>query len=321
MKSLKEILNDFHNKKILVIGDVMLDKYTFGYVERISPEAPIPIVNVENQEYKPGGAANVALNLANLSENGKFYLFGFIGDDFEGHKLRTILENNKINCYFEKNNQTTLKERVIGRSSGQKQHIVRIDREEISQKNFNNIEQLLKIAENVDRIIISDYAKGTITQNLVNHLTNYKFKMIVDPKKDNKDFGTIYKNSFLVKPNRRGALSMSQCHDIEMAGLYLKKEFNSNILITLGKDGMKLFPINDKMINIETIPEESFEETGAGDTTIAALSLALYDDSIESIISAAKIANLAAGITVKHIGTYAPTFKELEEKILSLEKD
>lgn len=322
MKNLLDILNNFHNKKILVVGDVILDKYTIGHVKRISPEAPVPVVNVEEEFYKPGGAANVALNAANLSLKGEIYLFSFVGDDFYGNELRKILVSNNIDCYFEKSDSTIIKERVIGRSSGQQQHIVRIDREAVSEKFFKDINSLLRTAEKADKIIISDYAKGTITEELVNNLSQYKQKIIVDPKPGNKNFKTIYKNSFMITPSRDEALKMSGCYEIDEAGYNLRREFNSNILVTLGKDGMKLFPLNNTIINLETIPEESFEETGAGDTVIVAIALALSssNDSLDSLINAAKIGNLAAGITIKHIGTYAPSFKELEEKILSLRK-
>lgn len=323
MNKLLESLNNFHNKKILVIGDVILDKYTIGYVQRISPEAPVAVLNVEEEFYKPGGAANVALNVANLSSNGQVYLFSFVGNNFYGDKLKEILSNDKIDCYFEENNQTIMKERVIGRSSGQQQHIVRIDREEISEKKFKNLDELLQISKETDKIIISDYAKGAITDDLISYLRPYKNKIIIDPKPNNKSFKTIYKNSFMITPSRNEALVMSGSHDVYNAGYKLRQEFDSNILITLGKEGMELFPLNKTgPIHIETIPEESFEETGAGDTAIAAIALALSssDNSLESLINAAKIGNLAAGITVKHMGTYAPTLQELQEKILSLEK-
>ena len=324
MKNLVNVLETFYDKKILVIGDVMLDKYTFGSVQRISPEAPVPIIIVEREEYKPGGAGNVALNVANLSPNGEIYLFGFIGKDDNGHKLRKILEGGGIKCYFEESGQTTMKERVIGRSYGQQQHIVRIDREEISSKKFNDLSELTKIAEKVDKIIISDYAKGTITKEFMSNLNSYKSKMIIDPRPTNKDFNEIYRNAFLMTPNRDEAFKMSGIYDVDNAGEKLKKEFGSNILITLGKDGMKLFTINrNDKIDVKTISEESFEETGAGDTAIATVALALDSsgNSLESLINAAKLGNIAAGITIKHIGTYAPSFEELKEKVLSLKDE
>lgn len=325
MKNLLEILNNFNNKKILVIGDVMLDKYTMGKVKMVSPEAPVVVLSVEEEKYKPGGAANVALNVANLSLNSQVYLFGFVGEDFYGNELKKILNNNGINYYFEKSDTTTMKERIIGRSSGQQQHIVRVDRNETSEKIFKSLENILEIAEKVDKIIISDYAKGVINASLTNVLNTYKEKIVIDPKPDNKNFRKLYNNAVLLTPSRDEALKMSKCDNIDNAGYSLRNDFNSNILITLGKEGMELFPLNKtRSIHIETIPEESFEETGAGDTAIAAIALALSvlppsENSLGSLINAAKIGNLAAGITVKHIGTYAPTFQELEEKILSLQ--
>ena len=152
MKNLLDVLNNFYNKNILVIGDVILDKYTIGRVKRISPEAPVPVLSVEEEFYKPGGAANVALNVVNLSTKGEIYLFSFVGEDFYGNELKKILSNNRINYYFEKSDTTIMKERVIGRSSGQKQHIVRIDREEISEKKFKDIDNLLQAAEKADKI-------------------------------------------------------------------------------------------------------------------------------------------------------------------------
>ena len=311
---LQSILDQFPNKKILIIGDVMLDKYTIGHVSRINPEAPVPILAVEKEIYKPGGAGNVALNVRNLS--GNVYLFGFVGEDPNGRELKRILEERGIKCYFEKNSTTIMKERIIGRSSGQEQQMVRVDREEISDKKIiRSINELLKIAAEVDKIIISDYGKGAITIDLMNHLTPHKNKIIIDPKPSNKSFIEIYKNVFLITPNKKEALEMSGCDNIKDAGYFLRNEFKSNILITMGKDGMILFPIDGQSVNIETIPQESFEETGAGDTTIVTLALSLYDNSIQSIVNAAKLANFAAGITIKHMGAYCPTMEELKQTI------
>ena len=151
----------------------------------------------------------------------------------------------------------------------------------------------------------------------MDNLNHYKEKIIIDPRPTNKDFNVLYKNAFLMTPNKDEAFKMSGDYDIDKAGYKLRDYFNSNILITLGKEGMKLFSIEGKEVYIETIPEESFEETGAGDTAIAAIALALAgtDNSLDSLINAAKIGNLAAGITVRYMGTYAPTLNELKEKI------
>ncbi len=317
MEDLLKVVEGFRKKKILVIGDVVLDKYTVGSVKLISPEAPVPILTVEKEFYRLGGAGNVALNAANLSPEGQVYLFGFIGEDSSGDELRKILTKN-ITSYFEKCDSTTMKERIIGRSSGQQQQIVRVDREEKSQRIFKEkLEDMISIARIADIIIISDYAKGVITLDLMEVLNHYKEKIVADPKPNNQHFKNLYKNVKIIKPNREEALRMSGCYNIDDAGYKLREELNSNILITLGGEGMKLFPRYGKVVSIETIPEESFEETGAGDTAISAIALSLSssNNSLDSLISAAKIGNLASGITIKYIGTYAPSFDELKEKI------
>lgn len=315
MNKLLTVLDQFSKKKILVVGDVMLDKYTIGSVSRISPEAPVPVLTVEKEEYKPGGAANVAINVSSLS-NSKVVLFGFVGEDPGGFILKKVLEKRHIQCYFESNSHTIIKERIMGKSSGQQQQMVRIDREKLNKKYFQNYSnQLIKLAKKADKIILSDYGKGTVTLSLMNLLKNYKDKIILDPKPSNKDHKIIYKDVFLMTPNRKEALEMSGCKDIIEAGKVLREEFNSNILITVGKEGAILFPLRGEISSIETIPRESFEETGAGDTSIATLSLAITDNSIDSLIKASKIANYASGITINHIGAYSPTFDELKSSL------
>lgn len=317
-EELLKILREFPKKRILVIGDIMLDKYIYGDVDRISPEAPVPVLKVKEEYYRPGGAGNVAVNIANLSSS-ESSLFGFVGKDIWAEDLKKILEEKNIKHHFEANTSTILKERIIGHSSGQQQHIVRVDREETNPKKFNEIKQiLLESAERADIILISDYAKGAVTLDLMDLLSDYKEKIIIDPKPDNKDFKTIYGGVLLITPNKSEALKMSGCLDIYEAGFKLRREFNSNILITLGKQGMILFPCSGEKVDIKTTPEESFEETGAGDTAIATISLALSVDksSIQAFENAAKLGNLAAGITVKKFGVYAPQFTELEKKLM-----
>ena len=320
---LKEILYDFKDKKILVVGDIMLDKYTIGTVKRISPEAPVPVLDVEEEYFRAGGAGNVALNVSNLSLNNQVHFFSFLGNDIWAEKLKEILNPSNLSCYFEETEYNTIvKERIMGRSTGPEQHIIRVDREESSEKVFQSkLEELSKVAENSDIIIVSDYAKGTITKELMEALESYKSKIVIDPKPSNKNFKELYMNSFIITPSRAEAFTMAGSYDVDDAGRILREELKSNILITLGKEGMKLFPINGEIEHIKTNPEESFEETGAGDTAISAIALALSSkkDSIEDIINAAKIGNYAAGITVKKIGAYAPSHEELNERIKSLD--
>jgi len=317
-EELLKILREFPKKKILVVGDVMLDKYIYGDVLRISPEAPVPVLKVKEEYYKAGGAGNVAVNVVNLSSV-ETSLFGFAGNDIWAEDLKKVLKEKKIRYYLETNTSTILKERVIGHSSGQQQHIVRVDREEVYPKIFKEVKQtLLESAERADIILISDYAKGAVTLDLMNLLSDYRSKIVIDPKPDNKDFKTIYGRVLLITPNKSEALRMSGCSDIYKAGSKLRDEFNSNILITLGKGGMIFFPATGNPIDIKTVPEESFEETGAGDTAIATISLSLAVDksSIQAFENAAQLGNLAAGITVKKFGVYAPKFTELEKKLI-----
>ncbi len=320
---LREILYDFKDKKILVVGDIMLDKYTVGTVKRISPEAPVPVLDVEEEYFRAGGAGNVALNVSNLSLDNQVHFFSFLGNDAWSEKLKEILNLSNLFCYFEETEYNTIvKERIMGRSTGSEQHIIRVDREENSKKVFQSkLEELSKVAENSDIIIVSDYAKGTITRELMQVLEPYKSKIVIDPKPSNKNFKELYKNSYIITPSRAEAFAMTGNYDVEEAGKILREELRSNILITLGKEGMKLFPINGETEYIKTIPEDSFEETGAGDTAISAIALALSSkkDSIDDIINAAKLGNYAAGITVKKIGAYAPSHEELNKKIKSLD--
>ena len=321
MEELLKILDGFPKKKILIIGDIMLDKYTEGKIERISPEAPVPVLSVYNQSYKIGGAGNVALNAANLSPGGEIHFSGFIGLDKEADHLTRLLEEKKIKTYFEKKSSTIVKERFIGKSSGHTQHLIRVDKEDTSPKILSSeIKAVLNnISQEADIIIISDYAKGAITNDLLNSLSSYKNKIIVDPKPKNPEYKSSYKGVYLITPNRKEAFEMTGLIDIYEAGKKLTEDFNSNILIKLGGDGSIIFPISGDPIKIPTINEVNFEETGAGDTTMAALALSLSVN--KSLQHAARISNYASRITIKNIGTYAPTLDELRNFILNEKND
>ncbi|MAH06999.1 hypothetical protein CMI38_01980 [Candidatus Pacearchaeota archaeon] len=316
---LKNILELFPKKNILVIGDIMLDKYTEGFVERISPEAPVPVLRVENHYYKLGGAANVAMNLSNLSPEGNITLSGFTGKDPESIFLKKTLEENNINTCLDENSSTILKERFMGKSSGHPQHILRVDREENKPKLFTQEikKNLMHLSEKADLIILSDYAKGTITLDLINTLNNFKNKLIIDPKPKNPDFKSIYQDSLAITPNKKEALEMSGLNDIYDAGIKLSKDFNSNIFVKEGGEGLTIFPNNNHPIKVPTNKETNFEETGAGDTMIAAIALSLATNN--SLENAAKIGNHAARLTVKKIGTHAPTLNELHRSIIENE--
>lgn len=310
MERLLDILNSFPKKRIIVIGDVMLDKTIIGDVSRISPEAPVQIVNVKKEIYEPGGAANVAMNVSSLG--GNVSLFGFVGKDDNAKILLKILEEKKVCHFLDENSLTTLKLRI---RSGNHQ-LLRIDYEETSPKNFsqNIIEIMKEEINNSDIILISDYAKGTITPDLMNFLKSFNKKIIINPKPRNMH---LYHDSFLIICNKKEALEMSiQKDDVYTAGRYLKENLNCNIIITRGEKGMVLF--SDIENDISTDAREVYDVMGAGDTVIAALSLSLASGA--SLEESMVIANHAAGISVSKVGTYQVKLEELSERISGEEK-
>ncbi len=315
MKQFRKYLDQFKNKKIAVIGDLILDKYIFGNVERISPEAPIPVVNVKKESFAPGGAANVAANIATLS--GKAYLLGIVGSD----KAREMLLDSAHSCSIntegiitDESKATIQKIRVIG----QHQQLLRIDYEKTdyidNEKNsllFKNLRNLTDISA----IVISDYAKGTITQNLVEQIKQYakqnNILLIIDPKPLHKFF---YEGAFLITPNRKEAQKMSgifigKKEDFIKAGQKLVSEMNANIVLTAGELGMFVFEKGKEYIHIPTVAQDVYDVSGAGDTVAASLALALSAGA--TLSEAAVIANHAAGIKVSKVGTSPVLLSEL----------
>jgi len=322
MDKLIKIIKNFKDKKILVIGDVMLDKYIWGEVSRISPEAPVQIVDVMKESYTPGGAANVANNIATLSS--KSLMVGIVGKDTTKNKLASELKKRNIDIsglIEDENKRTIQKVRVFGKT----QQLLRFDYEkkgDIDEKTEKKVfDFLLNKIDEIDAIIISDYAKGTITKNLMEKLIekcNKKNKIVVvDPKPEHKEF---YKNVTLITPNHKEAHKMTRMEGenhsdekIKSMGEKLINELNSNILITRGEKGMSLFEKSGKVTNIPTFAKEVYDIIGAGDTSVATLTLALASGA--SYKEAAIIANHAAGITVGKIGTSTVSIEELEKSI------
>ena len=319
---LLRIIGQFKGKKILVIGDIMLDKYIWGEVSRISPEAPVQVVNVLRESYAPGGAANVANNIAAL--NAKAFMVGIVGNDNAKESLISELEKRGINVdgiFTEKNKPTIQKVRVIGRS----QQLLRFDYEKKGYVNAdtekNILDFILGKIDGADAVIVSDYAKGVITKNLMEtiiKISKEKNKIvIVDPKPRHKDF---YKNSTLITPNHTEAHQMTNLEEEENTdndagkmGKRLIKELNSNVLITRGEKGMSLFEKNGEITHIPAYAKEVYDIVGAGDTSVAFLTLALASGA--SFKEGAIIANHAAGITVGKIGTSTVSIEELRESI------
>ncbi|MBK8945556.1 MAG: D-glycero-beta-D-manno-heptose-7-phosphate kinase [Ignavibacteriae bacterium] len=308
LNRLYEIENMFGNHKVAVIGDMMLDGYFWGDVSRVSPEAPVPVVEIENEFFRFGGAANVALNIKTLG--GIALPIGIIGDDTDSEIFLKLLQKENINSsgIFKDNTRpTTTKTRVIAG----KQHVVRIDKE---SKNFLNdnlqkniIEFLYQHINSISAIILQDYNKGVLTENLIKkiiQLANENNKIVtVDPKFINfKNF----QNVTLFKPNRKETedilgMRINSDKEISQAGNKLLEMLKAKyVLITLGEKGIALFENGKDEIRIPTKARKVADVSGAGDTVISTLSLALA--SGVSIIEAAYIANFAAGIVCEEIG-------------------
>jgi len=310
MKMNNELLNtleNFKEKNILIIGDIMLDKYIFGKVDRISPEAPVQVVEVKKENYLPGGAANVANNIAALNANA--FMVGIVGNDNEANILLEELNKRNINTsgiVKDAQKPTTQKVRILG----QKQQLLRIDYEKkdyINKEAENNILNFIKTQiNNTDAIIISDYAKGVITQDLIKEIKDIAKEkiIIVDPKPKHKDF---YKGTTLITPNLKEAKEMTEKEED------LIKELDSPILITKGEKGMSLYEKDGNITNIPTKAKEVYDVSGAGDTVVATLALALSSNA--TLKQAAILANHAAGITVGKVGTSTVTIEEIKKNI------
>lgn len=317
---LLKILEEFKSKKILVIGDIMLDKYIWGDVSRISPEAPVQVVNVVRETYEPGGASNVANNVASLGGNS--FMVGIVGNDDAKNILLQELKKRKINTegIFTDNDKPTIQKiRVMGRS----QQLLRVDYEkkEHVHKYIENsiVEFLKKIVKNVDVIIISDYAKGVITNSICSKLIqlskDYNKSIIVDPKPKHSDF---YSNVTLITPNNSEASEMTGIEDgtdeaIAEIGSKLLKQLGTNVLITRGEKGMSLFEKNGNVTHIPTKAKEVYSIIGAGDTVVSTLALALASGA--ELKEAAMLANIAAGIKVGKIGTASVSIEEIKKEL------
>lgn len=301
----------FKNKNILIIGDVMLDSYLFGSVERISPEAPVPIVDVLNKQDKLGGAANVALNIKNLG--GTPILCSMIGKDIKGEILTTLLKSMGIMTFYiykSEKIKTTNKTRIIGNNH----QMLRIDEEEKielgeDEKNLLAIIHNAINTENIDYILFQDYDKGCINENIINSIVatakSLNIPVLVDPKK--KNF-LKYRNVTLFKPNFKEfkeGLNIDGSNKLELletGSKILHKKGIEIIFITLSEDGIFLsYKKNNKIISkiIPGISREVVDVSGAGDTVISVATMLLGDLNIEEV---ARISNLAGGIVCEEIG-------------------
>lgn len=322
-QKLLKILDNFKNKKILVIGDIMLDKYIWGDVSRISPEAPVQVVNVLRETFEAGGAANVANNVAALG--GLPFMVGISGNDEAKNILMEEMKKKCINTegiFQDKDKPTTQKIRIIGKS----QQLLRVDYENKEHVNKNIENSIIKFLEKnisqVDVVVISDYAKGVITPEicikLIEIAKNHNKTTIVDPKPKHKD---LYANIDLITPNNAEAEEMTGIEDgndeaVAEMGSKLIKYLNTNVLITRGEKGMSLFEKNGSVTHIPAKAREVYSLIGAGDTVVATIALAVASGS--GLEDAAFLANIAAGIKVGKIGTASVTTEEIKKEIENL---
>ena len=299
-------------KKILVVGDVMLDRYWTGKVNRISPEAPVPIVDITETFDKPGGAANVAKNLADFGMD--VTLVGLIGNDETSESLKNLISSTNISFHpiIDTNIRTTLKLRVID----QNQQLLRIDHEDVNVSKIitNSYKDIKKLLDNCDGIVISDYDKGVvkpIIHDVIRDANDLNLMTFIDPK--GNDFG-VYESSTLVKPNLSEFELITgkseNSAEFETNGKNLRERLKIKyLLVTRGKDGMTLFSEEDVQ-HFESVKKDVFDVTGAGDTVISILSSCIIAG--ESVSKSVVLSNIAASLSVLKLGSTSVSQNELE---------
>ena len=319
----KALLKKMSGSRILVIGDLMLDQFIWGSVERISPEAPVPVICVERESAMPGGAANVASNVRALG--GETFLLGVVGPDSDGTRLRQELQGRGLSTeyiYVDRRRPTTTKTRIIG----QRQQMVRIDRERIERVTGDLLEVVVEAAREaiprVDGVVVEDYGKGLIHPGLLKPVIalakRYKKVITVDPKEEHIHY---YRGVTALTPNRKEAalaagIPITDELSLRRAAQRLLSRLRPEVLlITLGEDGMALFFRDGrKPVKIPTMAREVFDVSGAGDTVIATFTLARAAGA--SFPEAAVLANTAAGVVVEKVGVATCSAEELIQRLL-----
>jgi len=312
------ILPSFENANVLVVGDLMLDRYWHGASSRISPEAPVQVVNVGQIEERPGGAGNVALNIASLGSTAT--LIGITGEDEAAHALQTKLSAAKVVCEFETvaDVPTITKLRIISRQ----QQLIRLDFEEhFKGRGVEGlVARMLKHIEAAGAMILSDYAKGTLDniQPLIEIANRHNVPVLVDPK--GTDFAR-YKGATLITPNLgEFEAVVGRCDDetelVEKGKALLAQHQWKALLITRGEHGMTLLRPDQPELHLPALAREVFDVTGAGDTVIGTLASALAAGS--EIEDAVALANIAAGIVVVKLGTATVSAHELRRKLRTI---
>jgi D-beta-D-heptose 7-phosphate kinase/D-beta-D-heptose 1-phosphate adenosyltransferase len=313
-----QIIQAMRGRNIVVFGDVMLDEFVWGDVTRISPEAPVPVVNVQRESVRLGGAANVLANLVALGTNA--CVVGVIGNDSAGERLRASLKEVsplQADDYLvvDASRPSTTKTRIIAHS----QLVVRADRELRRQVNGHTEERIVsslkQALDDADAFVVSDYDKGVITPRILKEVLSLAYEqmpVLVDPKLRNF---THYRPASLITPNHHEALRMANLEEDSDGGLYqaarsIQEKLSCDaVLITRGDRGMMLMEADNDPVYVKTAAREVYDVTGAGDTVIATLAGALAAGA--SMLEAANLANHAAGIVVGKVGTATATAEEL----------
>lgn len=321
-RELLAALDDVRDKPVLVLGDVMLDHYLLGEVGRISPEAPVPVVRVRSERHTAGGAGNVARNLASLGA--RPFLLSAVGDDDAGRMVAALLQSGGVEAVLarEADRPTTIKTRIIA----QNQQVVRVDRESDAGLSERGrallIEGLHRVVPQMAAVVVSDYAKGVISADVMRALAEVvagcpkRPMVLVDPKPANRD---LYAGTDLLTPNLKEAGEMSGLRgtarlDVIKAGLALFRLCRCrHVCITLGADGIALFRSPADITHIPTAAQRVFDVTGAGDSVMAALACGLAAG--RDVLTACVLANWCAGVAVSQVGAAAVTREELADAL------
>jgi D-glycero-beta-D-manno-heptose-7-phosphate kinase len=317
-----ELLREIGNRNIVVLGDVMLDEFIWGDVTRVSPEAPVPVVDIRRESTHLGGAANVLANL--LALGARACVIGVVGDDFAGERIRSSVQDKSTlqtagALILDKSRPTTIKTRIIA----QNQMVVRADREHrtpvVGEAEGRIISAVKTAIENAHALVVSDYDKGVVTPRILSEVLPAAYgriPVLIDPKIRNFD---AYRPATLVTPNHHEALRLAGLEEdsddtLRTAAQMIRKRLGCDaVLITRGDRGMMLVEGDSDPVNVKTAAREVFDVTGAGDTVIAALGAALAAGA--SMAEAAALANYAAGIVVGKLGTATASAEEVLNSI------
>lgn len=321
---------DVSKRRVLIVGDIMLDVYNEGTVSRVSPEAPVPVVLMSNEKYVPGGAANVAANVASLGAAAD--LIGVLGRDLQADLLSVMMQSRfprvaLSHVLRSEHRTTTTKTRVVGNNA----QIVRLDRENSSPLERVDEEQLLEaVSQRIsecDVVVLSDYAKGVCTDMVIRGVielaSTARKPLLIDPKRRNF---SIYAGATIIKPNLKELEAASHLTDgedvsVELAARTIVDQTGASVIVTRSERGMSYIGATPNAIHIPTSARTVFDVSGAGDTVMATIAVSLNHDSpSDNIAHVLAIANAAAGIVVGKAGTATVTPEEIEAEMISIDK-